>query len=734
MGQTDQERQAMNAWKATVSAKVRKDVLKDKADELDKQRDAKKRKALVESELGKRIRTMWKQFSKEEKAAWAPAEAAGEITEKDLGYSDHALNVYKTVTRDRVREKARAANPDANAAEIHKLVAREARDEFKALPPKQRFALELAPKVGRQFSVDGRFASSKGDLDEYLASNGLGHLLSDTGCLAEVVGEDLDGDGGGDLGDDACSESAEGSPGPKISDPSGVASRIVVGLEREDASVGATIDKLQLVIKKITKGGPIDLHNKEHPDNAVLVGDKIEVVDGRSVWTHDGVVAALHSKKGAVIVEFSRAVAGGDGATVGGVVDGDCLAPVVGKPDGPTTLVGKVAPQESPLSSTQRTPFAQLSSGGGGRKGRRQRCAEARAALDHAKGDMGGPEDVLHLLEGVLHEDEWDLLAKRAVDKARNEDVGPLSWQLFGQSCAKALQQHGDGQWRWPCLVSAVAAKQAGCKSRSRMKQAFGFQVSRSVWRLADDEGACLAERRFKTTNGRLGYRKVDPAVVAQILDEHSAETCKFGLRKGSLDDKDAGQDAYQIRSLSSTATAIHKSTDNLFTCISERTFRRYVQRDHPKYRTTGRKLDCCEKCLAWDRKVSFLIRTTLVEVVDGLVAVWPSYFDRWKESHLDPTDPAFDISGDGLRELCNHMYSHGTWDNRSSAEGVDRYDLHDAEAAAIRQLNVKWDKIRDPDEDDEQDEQDKGDATPPPPPEHDRREFLVWVAFRLQR
>ena len=49
MGQTDQERQAMNAWKATVSGKVRKDVLKDKADELEQQRDAKKRKAFVES-------------------------------------------------------------------------------------------------------------------------------------------------------------------------------------------------------------------------------------------------------------------------------------------------------------------------------------------------------------------------------------------------------------------------------------------------------------------------------------------------------------------------------------------------------------------------------------------------------------------------------------------------------------------------------------------------------------
>ena len=207
-------------------------------------------------------------------------------------------------------------------------------------------------------------------------------------------------------------------------------------------------------------------------------------------------------------------------------------APPLEELDRPSLPAGKVAVKEQLLSSIQRTPFAKLSSGGAGRKGRSQRFTEVRAALDHAKGDMGGAEDVLHLLEGVLHEEEWDLLAKRVVDKAQHAEASAAAWPVFGQACAKMLQQYAGGKWRWPLLVTAVAAKQVGCKSRRRMKQVFGFQVSRSVWRLADDEGSCLSDRSNLRNNGRLGYRKIDPAVVVRILQSNSEETCKFGVRE----------------------------------------------------------------------------------------------------------------------------------------------------------------------------------------------------------
>ena len=109
---------------------------------------------------------------------------------------------------------------------------------------------------------------------------------------------------------------------------------------------------------------------------------------------------------------------------------------------------------------------------------------------------------------------------------------------------------------------------------------------------------------------------------------------------------------------------------------------------------------------MAWDKQVICFIRKTLLELVDRLVAVWPSYFNKWRETSSDPADPSFEITGDNLYDLAEYIESHGSWDRRNAAdvdlERSKRLDLHAAEADAIRQLRVTWDKIAEEEPDDE--------------------------------
>jgi len=195
MVQSEEDRQAMNAWKATRSADIRKAIQGELADHLENITSGTKRKQEVESEVGKRVRAEWKTLSKDMQASWRKT-PNGDLTDKDVGNCDHGLNVYKFIARGRLRERVRADNPNARAQEIDKLVVSCARDEFKALTPRVRWTLDRAPKVNKAFSVDGRFGPCSEDLKQYLVQAGLQHLLSDADLPS---GFDNDGD-------DVCEE------------------------------------------------------------------------------------------------------------------------------------------------------------------------------------------------------------------------------------------------------------------------------------------------------------------------------------------------------------------------------------------------------------------------------------------------------------------------------------------------------------------------------------------------
>ena len=53
------------------------------------------------------------------------------------------------------------------------------------------------------------------------------------------------------------------------------------------------------------------------------------------------------------------------------------------------------------------------------------------------------------------------------------------------------------------------------------------------------------------------------------------------------------------------------------------------------------------------------------------------------------------------MHSLAEYLYSHGDWDRRNSGEHADLdstkpLDLHAAETAALKQLDVNWDKVED--------------------------------------
>lgn len=106
MVQSQEDRLAMNAWKATFSADIPKPIQDDWADHLENIRSGTKRKKEVESEVGKRVRAEWKTLSNDTQASWSKTPNV-DLTDKGVGYCDHGPNVYKSIARGRFRERVR---------------------------------------------------------------------------------------------------------------------------------------------------------------------------------------------------------------------------------------------------------------------------------------------------------------------------------------------------------------------------------------------------------------------------------------------------------------------------------------------------------------------------------------------------------------------------------------------------------------------------------------------------
>ena len=177
--------------------------------------------------------------------------------------------------------------------------------------------------------------------------------------------------------------------------------------------------------------------------------------------------------------------------------------------------------------------------------------------------------------------------------------------------------------------------------------------------------------------------------VVKAILENHSTDTCRTGIRSGPADEKEV----FEVKSLTSKPAAIYNTELSEEKTIGAETWRRYVK-ERSEYRATGRKLDCCEKCLSWDTRVERMIRATLVEIEQELVGLMSDYFEQRKLQNELPSSPRFKLLASKLQELSKYLDGHSKWDKRRSrpkeawlGDTKPRWQgkLHDAEVYAHR-------------------------------------------------
>ena len=90
----------------------------------------------------------------------------------------HGLDIYKALTRVKLKARVRTDAPDLHWKEVDKRFAAIARAEFQALPGPHRLLLEVSPKVPR-VRVQGKYESDMLALDIHLRGTELEHLLAE---------------------------------------------------------------------------------------------------------------------------------------------------------------------------------------------------------------------------------------------------------------------------------------------------------------------------------------------------------------------------------------------------------------------------------------------------------------------------------------------------------------------------------------------------------------------------
>ena len=131
MPEGEVKRGDFNAFRATVAATIRKEIKTETAEEFNAIVDNKRRQDFlkaIENEVNKRARVAWVA------AGDAPLPVSAEILDKDIGYCGHGLDVYKSLSRGRLRREVQGKDPKLKAKAVDKLVLTKARAEFKQLP------------------------------------------------------------------------------------------------------------------------------------------------------------------------------------------------------------------------------------------------------------------------------------------------------------------------------------------------------------------------------------------------------------------------------------------------------------------------------------------------------------------------------------------------------------------------------------------------------------------------
>ena len=339
--------------------------------------------------------------------------------------------------------------------------------------------------------------------------------------------------------------------------------------------------------------------------------------------------------------------------------------------------------------------FVDLAGSGGGRRVLKQRTSDLRSALREAVGPNGVVDDYVPALRAAMGQDEWSAFSKAVAEdyeKSTWKESPWMAWKSVGQHLCQVLEAAATTRWRWPVVAIAAAFKAAGWKTHKEVTKNFNVCISKRAWKSAGSGG--ILNPKAAINNGRSGWRKFSPDQLREILDAHSTDSCRFGLRRGCV-----GEDAvYEVKSLTSKPAGIYRAETGLAAAIQEQTLRRNIKTDHEAYRVTQRKLDCCEKCLSWDTRVERMARRTLVEIEEKMEAVMPGYWDQWCTSSKKLSSSKLEINYDVVKKVDTYIDKHKSWDGRGRKRGPGsggwRADVKEAEVWAHGRLAAQWDLV----------------------------------------
>ena len=283
--------------------------------------------------------------------------------------------------------------------------------------------------------------------------------------------------------------------------------------------------------------------------------------------------------------------------------------------------------QEAPTMSAQNghgtptRPYSAITA-----RIRRRRKTRLRTTLSSvAGGKPAQPSDVAAVLEGVLTADEWQaMLASKHIPHKAAKTHG--SWASIGKTMVETIL-HRFADMTFMVELICMAARQASLTLRS-CTDVLGIRLPRRTW--LRSSGSALPERKAKRANGRLGFRRLNPDVGRALLLDASLQTSSLLRGRKRKIDAD-GQPVMKVRRALDTSYRQLWLQDKRLQSVSLRTWHRNCQRDeaYENIRPTKRRLDCCMKCLQWD-KVTRPSATRWFKLWRGkLENAWHGYWDR---------------------------------------------------------------------------------------------------------
>ena len=287
---------------------------------------------------------------------------------------------------------------------------------------------------------------------------------------------------------------------------------------------------------------------------------------------------------------------------------------------------GRQAPKR-----TAAVPYTSLPRFDGRRRRRRQQTLR-QSIISSASGpwqEDAAPGDVAAVLADTLSVHEMlELAATNKFQKAVGHSHTTNAWAKLGETIVEVFKHEYGQNLRKKENANvmaglAVAARTAGLSSKV-LESHLGLKFGRKTWKRSRTcRAPALATKR---SNGRLGWRKMNPLEFRKVLLNHSQSISS--LLKGRKRKRVEGEPPPEPKTRYQRLASMPQIWADEQLDIKLRTAQRYAkeQPEVEDIRQNKKALDICDKCLSWDKTVRPQITTWTKEVRAKLNEAWPTY------------------------------------------------------------------------------------------------------------